>query len=162
MVRGLFLHVNYAAAAFRSTSARYAFDLIGKPVIHGQFLAGLDRPLAPVEYMPTYDARPQIGVATVIDNLRAAAAHRAVEGPVVVQSEQVGEVALPADLGLAPADALAGVFHNFAPCRNSLQSVDAAAVDFGRPDFQLEAGVPRVDDWGFHESRGHDDGFSAL
>ena len=59
----------------------------------------------------------------MVDDLGAAAAQGAVEGPVIVQGEQVSDLPVAAALGFAAADSLAGVLDDLAPRGYALAGV---------------------------------------
>src|SRR5579863_10149260 len=95
--------------------------------------------------MTLHDAADPVGFAAVIDDLGAAAGHRAIEGPVVVHREQVGECAVAAPFRLAPINALPGIFDYLAPGGDPFFRVDAIAVNPRPPDRDFETSVARID-----------------
>ena len=72
-------------------AAQAAHSLIGFVVIiiNGQFLALANVAQTHVDNMALHNARHQIGVAGVVHQFRAGAAYAAIEGPVLVQDEQI-------------------------------------------------------------------------
>ena len=139
--------INHAAAVLSAAPALHHVDLIGEAVIDGQLLACANRALAHIENVPTLDAGEEIRIATVIDDLRAAAPERTVEGPVVVESKQVGDRSRAAPFGFTAVDPFTGILDHLAPRGNTLERVNAAAVDRGSANFHAEARVLRIDRW---------------
>jgi hypothetical protein len=90
----------------------------------------------------------------MIDNLGAAAADRTVDGPLVIELEKIGVVAVIAAVGLIVANAFAGIFDHFAILRHRFFRVDAVAVDLRAADRETETGIARVNSWGCN-GRGH-------
>lgn len=91
------------------------------------------------------DPGAQIGVAGVIDVLGSAAAYRTIDGPIIVEGEEIvhgARIALP---GFGAADALSGVLDDFAASRDGLFGEDAVAVDGRRSDAEAETDVFRVE-----------------
>lgn len=87
----------------------------------------------------------QIRIAGVIDVFGSAAAHRAIDGPIIVQGEEIvhgARIALP---GFGAADALSGVLDDFAASRDGLFGEDAVAVDGRRSDAEPEADMLRIE-----------------
>src|ERR1039458_6058334 len=96
----LFLEVDRPAAMFALAATADALDGVREAVVDGEFLAAADRASADVENVPLEHAGAEAGFATVVDDLGAGSAHRAVEGPVIVDAEQVGDRSLAAALGV--------------------------------------------------------------
>lgn len=99
-------------------------------------------------YSPDHDVR----VATVIDTFGSASSHRAIDPPIAIEARQVNQLLTSCSPGaeepapvLHPANALAGVFDDFAAGRNGLAGEDPAAMDPGASDAQAKGGVARVD-----------------
>ena len=130
-----------AAAAF------HLFDIFPEVVIDRQFLALPNRFTGEIENVTLADLGDDIRVAAMIDVLRSTAANGAIEGPVVIECEEVDHAILlvTAAFGLFPADALTGVFHHLATHRNIFESVNTPPMYFGRPDFHFETGVSGID-----------------
>src|SRR5438309_1830066 len=80
--------VDGASAGVRAARARHLFDILREVVIHGQFLAGTDIALRVVQDVALNDSSHDVRTAGVVDILRAAAADRTVQGPVLIQGEQ--------------------------------------------------------------------------
>ena len=146
--------VDGPAARGCATRASDLADLLRESIVDGQFFAGLDRAPADIENVPFEDSSSQVGIATMVDDFGAAAADRAVQRPVIIQGEQVGEISLTSFLCLAPADPLAGVFDDFVVGRDLFERVDTALMDLGLADFQPEIRVPGIDGRGSNEA-GH-------
>jgi hypothetical protein len=130
-----------APAFRRAARARKRPDVFAEVVIHRQLLARFNDAQAHVQHMPLHDAAHQIGIAAMVDDLGAAAAHRPVQGPVTVHGKQVGVIAVAAVFGFLPVQALAGVLNDLALGRNPLTGENSVAMDFGPPDHQLETGA---------------------
>src|SRR5215831_3550645 len=103
------LEIDGTAAALGPAQARDLLDIGGEAVVYGEFLPWMNHPAAHVEDVPLEIPGAQVGLAAMIDDLCAAAAHCAVEGPVVVQSEEIRQITSAAALGLAAADLLSRV-----------------------------------------------------
>lgn len=91
------------------------------------------------------DPGAQIGVAGVIDVLGSAAAYRTIDGPIIVEGEEIvhgARIALP---GLGTADALTGVLDDLAAAGDEFFGEDAVAVDGRRSDAEAETDVLRVE-----------------
>src|ERR1022692_2332688 len=138
-------------------AAHAAFHVLTEPVVDRQFPAPPDRPLAHVEDVVLENAGIQVGLATVVDDLGARAAHRSIDRPVIVEGEQVGQRTVAAALSLTPVDLLTRVFDDLVPGGNVLAGINAPAMDSGFPDRQLETCVAGIDYRGFDESCGHGD-----
>src|SRR5581483_2896581 len=104
-----------------------------------------DRPPAVVQDVTFLDARGDVGIAAVIDELRAASVHRTVERPVFVQRENVIQTARRPLSRLAAADALAGVLDHLAVGGNILIGVNAPAMDFRAPNADAKGHLLRID-----------------
>ena len=137
--------VHHAAAFRRATMTRDFRKVPLESIVREQFLARLNPAAAEEEQAPANPANGKIGVATVIDELGAAAAHRTIERPVFVQREEVRQFRLAAAQGLAAADALAGVLDYFTAGGNRLGGVDAPSVDGRGTQLQPKAGMLGVD-----------------
>ena len=124
-------------------------DIFIEVVIHGQFLAALNGAQAHVEYMTSHDAAHQIGIAAVIDDLGPTAAHSAIEGPIGVDGEQIGVVAIAANLSFFSVQALAGVLHHLTIGRNTLTGEHSITMNPGAPDEEPETGEFLSDFRGF-------------
>ncbi len=88
---------------------------------------------------PFHDARDHVGFATMIDDFCAAAAEGAVEGPIFIQREQIGVLALAAFFGFTAVEAFAGVLDHFAIRRDAFLGVNAKAVNlrFANREFEF-------------------------
>src|SRR5947209_1691258 len=106
-------------------------------IIDRQFLAFADGATAHIKDVALPDDGLDVGVAAVIDKLRAAAADGAVERPVIVQGEKVNHSPLlfTAAPGLSAADPFAGVLHNFVARGDVLGGIDAPSVNLRGSDF---------------------------
>src|ERR1035437_5690808 len=71
--------VDDAAAGLGAAAALHLFDVPGEAVVHHQFLAAANGALADVEDVALGVHGAEIGVTTVVDDLGAAAAERAIE-----------------------------------------------------------------------------------
>src|SRR5450759_4854259 len=159
---GLLGQVDDAAAGLGAAAALHLFDVLGEAVVHRQFLAAANGALAHVEDVALGVHGAEIGVATVVDDLGAAAAERAIERPVIVECEEVGDRSIAAPLGLAAADSLARVLDDLAPRGDGFPGVDPAPVDIGLADGELEPGVPWIDRRFSDENGSHDLWFIRL
>ena len=130
-----------AAATGRTAGARGSIADILEVVIDGEFFAGFDRAQTHVNDVALHDARDHVGLTTVIDDFRAAAAEGAIEGPVFVEREQVGVLALAALLGFAAIEAFAGVLDHLAVGGDAFFGVDAETVNLGFANREFVAGV---------------------
>ena len=138
--------IDDAAACRRAAAAFHLVDFVGEPVIHGQFFAALDGALTHIEDVSVADDGEQIGIATVVDDLGATAAKRAVEGPVIIQREKIGDGSGAAAFGLP-----AGVFthvdgadlHEAAPARSMNRVLFSATLGYYL-DQMLSPLVPRA------------------
>src|ERR1039458_3923303 len=151
----LLQQIDDAAALGRTAAAGHLFDVSGKAIIECQFLAALDRAFAHIEDVAAGIPGAEVGVATVIDDLSAAAAHGTIECPVIVEREEIGDGAVAAALGLFAADAFAGVLNHFAVGRNTLPGIDSTPVNLRFPNGELELRVTRVDGWFLDENGSH-------
>src|ERR1035438_1624224 len=113
----LLRQVDHAAAGLGAASALHPFDVLVEAVVHRQLLAAPDGALAHVEDVALQVHGAQIGIATMVDDLGARAAERAVERPVIVQREEVSHRPIAPPLGLAAADSLARVLDDLAAGR---------------------------------------------
>jgi hypothetical protein len=86
--------VDGTPAARRPAFARNPFGIVGEVVIDGQLFALADSPPAHTQDAAIPEDRPDVRIASVIDVLGAAAADRAVECPVFVESEKVDHASL--------------------------------------------------------------------
>jgi hypothetical protein len=140
---------NGTGAGGSAAGTRKCPDVFVEIVIHGQFLAGLDGAQAHVEYMTSHDAAHQIGIAAVIDDLGPTAAHSAIEGPIGVDGEQIGVVAIATNLSLFSVQALAGVLDHFTIGRNTFTGEHSITMNPGAPDQELKTGEFLSDFRGF-------------
>src|SRR5450432_1084817 len=138
---GCLLQIDCPAAGFGAAAARHGPDVLRETVVHRQFFTEPDRPLAHIEDVSSEGPGAQVGLATVIDDFGAGTAEGAVQGPVVVEREQVGDVARAALLGFAAADFFTRILDDFAAGRDALPGVDPAPVDPRSTDGEFEAGV---------------------
>ena len=116
-------------------------------VIDRQFLSPDDLALAHVQDVILADPRPQIRIAGMIDVFSPAAPYRSVDGPVVVQREQVGVRSYTAALGLLAVDEFACVFDDLSPRRYRLAGVDSVAMNGRAAQNHPEARITRIDSW---------------
>src|ERR1019366_9484863 len=152
---GLLGQVNHAAAGLGAASALHLSDVLVEAVVHRQLLTAADGALAHVEDVALEVHGAQVGIAAMVDDLGARAAERAIERPVIVQREEVGDRPSAPPLGLAAADSLARVLDDFAPRRDGFLVVDPAPVDPGLADGESEMGVPWVDRRCLDENASH-------
>ena len=143
----LALEVDRPAAALALAATADMLDPIREAVVDGELLAAADGALADVENVPLEDAGAEVRVATVVDDFGAGTAHRAIDGPVIVDAEQVGDRSLAAAPGLVAVEALAGVFDHLAVGGYRLERVHPAMVNPRLANLQPETRVPRVDGW---------------
>jgi len=129
---------NRAPAGSSATGARKCTHVLPEIVVHRQLLSGLDGAQAHIQHMPFHDAAHQVGIAAMVDDLGAAAAYRAVQGPVIVHRKEVGVIAVAAVFGLFPVQALAGVLNHLTISRNPLAGEDSIAMNLRAPDQELE------------------------
>ena len=134
--------VDGPAAQSRPAFAGYVFNVFGEMVIDGQLLAFADRAAAHVKNMAFPDNGDNVRVAAVVDVFGAAAAHGAVESPVIIEREQIDHprLLIAAPLRLAAADAFSGVLDDLPSRGNVFAGVNPPPVDLRRPDQQSEAG----------------------
>ncbi len=100
--------------------------------------------------MALTDDRPDIGLATVVDVLSAAAADGAVARPVVIEREKVRSCAPAPSLrrtGLFAADAFAGVLDDLAARRDALGGIDPPTVNLRGLDLEPEIRVVLINGW---------------
>src|SRR4029079_1901276 len=102
---------------------------------------GLDPTQTHVNDVALHDARDHVGLATVIDDFRAAAAEGAIEGPVFIEREQIGVLAFAALLGFAAVEAFTGVLDHLTVGRDAFFGVDAETVNLGFANREFETGV---------------------
>jgi hypothetical protein len=91
----------------------------------------------------------------MVDDLGAGTAHRAIEGPVIVESEQISDRPLASALGFAAVNALPGVFDHFAVGGYLFERVNSAMVDPRLANSQPETRVSRIDGRGLDDASGH-------
>lgn len=87
----------------------------------------------------------EVRIAGMVDQLRAAAAGRAVDAPVGVEVEQVVQRASGAPIRLPAADPMPGVLDHLAPRGNRRPGEDTHAMDGRRAHLEREAGMSGVD-----------------
>src|SRR5205814_1959498 len=78
-----------APARLGSARARRAVTGGREMVVDGEFLTGLNRAAANVKDVTLHHTADQVRIATVVNDLRPAAAHGSIEGPIVIYREQV-------------------------------------------------------------------------
>src|SRR3954453_22344011 len=147
--------VDDAPARLRPAAAPHLVELVREAIVDGQFLAFADAALAHVEDVTLEDYGAETGVAAVVDDLSPGAADSAVERPIAVEGEQVGEGTVAAAAGLAAGDLLAGVLDHLAARGDVLQCIDAEPMDLRLANLHLEAGVTGVDDSCLYEAARH-------
>lgn len=106
--------VDGAPAIPGAAQTRDALDVFGKTIIDGQLFAPPYRPLTHVENMLLEVPGTQVRIATMVDDFGPAAAERSVERPVIIEREEIGDVAIPAPFGFPAADLFAGVLNDLA------------------------------------------------
>jgi len=114
-------------------------------VINRELLAFADLAPAEVQDVSLQDARDKVGVTGMVDKLSARPTYATIEGPVVIQDEEVLGSFLLAPLSLPWVQPLACVFDHLSVRRNILSGVDPPAVDSRAPQAQAEATALRVD-----------------
>jgi len=127
-----------------------AWDLLNifrEVIVERQLFPASDGLAAHIEDVTLANFGDDIRITAMIEVFRSTAADRAIEGPIVVQREQVDHAILlvTPPLGFPAVDALAGILHYFAASWYIFRCVDAPAVNLRRTDFELETGVPGVD-----------------
>src|SRR5919107_422339 len=123
------------AAAFRFAAAAVGVRVVRGDVVAGYLLAGAYVAQGHEEYVAARDAHVGVGAAGVVDVVRAVAAARAVEAPVVVyRADAVLAAGLRAALGLAGRDQLARVLRDLPPLREVAGREAAPAVNRRLPD----------------------------
>lgn len=139
-------HVDGAPTAGRATSARNPLNFPVESVVDSQFLARSDLTQAYIKDVPLHDARCQIRLAGVIYIFSAGTTHRAVNGPVGIESKEIGKLPLnSAPLRLAAADLLARVFDYFASGWDELRCEDAPTMDFRPRQAHAETRLLAID-----------------
>ncbi len=82
----------------------------------------------------------------MVDVLRPGAADGAIEGPIIIEREEIDQpTRLGTPLGFTAADALTGVFNHLPAHGNKLGCVHAPAMDFRGGKSHAEARVSRID-----------------
>src|SRR5438128_9227847 len=83
----------------------------------------------------------------MIDVFGPTASYRSVDGPVIVQREQIGIRSHAAALGLLAVDELTCVFDDLSPRRYRLTRVDSIAMDGRAAQNHPETGITWIDPW---------------
>ncbi len=142
----LFSQIDGAAAFGRAALTLDAFHLFIEAIIDGQLFAGLDIAQAHIDDVAFDDTGDEVRVARMIDVLGAGAAYRSIEGPIVIEREEIDHLTgVGAPFGFAPTDSFAGIFDDLTADWYELRRVDAPAVDFRFRQLDLETGVIRID-----------------
>jgi len=79
--------IDGAPAAWGAALAIDPVDLLVETVINRQFFSALDVTQTHVKNVAFYNAGGEVGLARMIDVFGPGAAHRPVDGPVVIQGE---------------------------------------------------------------------------
>jgi len=127
-----------ARARRRTAGAGKRPDILVEIVVYSQLLAPADGAQAYIEDVAFQDAAHQIGIAAMIDDLGAAAAHRTIQRPIGIHGEQVGIIAVAPDLRLFAIQPLAGIFDHLTIGWYTLAGEDSVPVDLRTPDLKLK------------------------
>jgi len=114
----------------------------------------MDRPAAEIEDASPNATRGNVGIAALIDQFRAGAAHGSVHKPPAAEPREIDILAGGAERyvspgapqGLAGGKALTAVFDDFLSAWYAFKSKYTAALDRRTGDQELEGGIFRTDE----------------
>jgi len=144
-LRSLF-DVDGSPAFGRAAITGNLLDVFRKVIVDGELFAFSNVAFCHVKNVAFGDQGTDVGVAAVIDVFGTAAAYRAIQGPIIIQCEQVNHRTLfiatpPRFLSI---DAFAGVFNYLAISGNAFAGKEAVAVNAAALDIQLVLSEIRV------------------
>ena len=134
--------VHHAAAFRRAAMARDFRKVALESIVREQLFAGLNPAAAEKEQPPANAANGKIGVATVIDELRATPASEAVDHKAAIQPGEINimtrfseaQIAPKTAAGLRKSEMVAQVFDDPLAAGNDAEGEDTPAMDFRTGD----------------------------
>ena len=136
-----------AAAKPRAAPAARAHFVIGRLIVPRQFLARPDLAQAEQKHVAMEQAGAKIGLATVVDQLRAASSRSTVKHPAAVHGDCVGApwraTAMAAGTALVDGS-LPGVLDHLLAGGYGLAGIDSITINPRRGNAKPKAGVTRI------------------